>query len=154
MTMTAKQQDTLDKVYRLYADKAAQKTNESAAAYAKLQSLCKKWKLNFEAFVASKQQTSTTEKRSETAENKPSTVKSYMTSRRAFIIEVLNQNVWDKASLAEAIALHFPKYADLKKNLQAVSGTIYDLQRNYNADIKVCDLTGRIVFTSYRAKRK
>jgi hypothetical protein len=153
MKMTAAQKTKLDKVFALYNDNAAKQTEESNAAYAKLQELCKAYKVDFDAFLKSKDiEVPSSEKTENATSNSQTTVSTQ--SRRAFIIDCLKQGVFDKQTLAEAIALKLDKYADLKKNLQAVSGTIYDLRQNYDADLTVCDTTDRIVLKSCKPRRK
>lgn len=152
MKLSAKKKETLDKVYRLYNDNAAKQTKESQAAYEKLQHLCKTYKVDFDAFLKSKQSTAQTAKNA-TSEDKQAAAKPVNVSRRSFIIDCLKQGVFDKQSIAEAVALNLSKYSDLKKNLQAVSGTIYDLRRNYDADLTVCEETGRCLLKSYKTRR-
>ena len=145
MKLNSQQQGKLDKVFNLYNDNAAKKTKESDASLHKLQELCKSYKVDFADFMKSK---GVNVEKTEIEAPKVKTVKA---SRRNFIIVHMRENCWDKASLAEAIALHFPDcYADLKKNQQAISGTIYDLNSNKKASIAVCDADGRIVFKSMK----
>lgn len=143
MKISAQQQSKLDKVFALYNDSAAKETEESNAALAKLQELCSKYKIDFTQFMKSKGiEVQTTENVTSNA----SASVTVCTSRRAFIIAKMRENVWCKDSLAEAIALYFgDRYANLKKNKAAVSGTIYDVTSNGKLKVKVCDKTGRIV---------
>lgn len=155
--LNKKQAAKLDKIFNLYNDAAAKSTEESAAAYEDLKRCCEAFKYDFEAFLKSKGVTveKTNSATEETSASTDKQAKAPRVSRRDFIIKHIRENVWCKDSLAEAIALHFPgKYEDLKRNKGAVSGTIYDLTTNYNADITVCDKTGRIIFRSMKAKHK
>ena len=139
--MTKKQQQQLDKVFALYNDSAARETEESAAAYAKLQQLCKKYSVDFEAFLKSKGAGVETQEEAKAE----ATVVDFMRSRRAYIIEKLQTGLYDKATLAEEVALFFSQYGDMKKNKAAVSGTIYDLTQHGKASCRTCE-DGRLIF--------
>lgn len=143
--MTPAIQKKLDKVFNLYNDNAAKETKESEAALNKLQELCKKHKVDFDAFMSSKG--AAVETTENTTSDSTATVAAVVKSRRGFIISLLKEGIWDRKSIAEAIAENFPeRYVDLKKNSAAVTGTINDLRTNKAADITVCDATGRILY--------
>ena len=149
MKISAKQQSTLDKVFALYNDSAAQQTEESAAAYSKLRTLCDKYKVDFDAYLESKGAKKPEEPKAEAPPEEPKpTAPKVVKSRRGYIIVLMREGVWDRASIAEAVAIKFPDYSDLKKNAQAVTGTIGDLRTNKGADIRVCETDGRILFKS------
>jgi hypothetical protein len=145
--MNQKQQKQLDKIFRLYNDNAAKETEESNAALNKLRTLCEKYKVDFDAYIASKSEipakneaeNSAPEAENNTASNDVSKPRPTLKSRRAFIIEALQQGIWDRKTLAEAVAALFPQYQDLKRNAGAVTGTVNDLRQNKSWDIRCCD---------------
>lgn len=153
MKLNAAQQTKLDKVFNLYNDNAAKKTEESNAALRKLQELCAAYKVDFDAFMKSKGVDNTAAEKSNSATSDSTATVSTL-SRRAFIIRCMREGIWTKAEIAEAISLKLGKYQDYKRNMTAVSGTIYDLRQNYDADLTVCDMTGRIVLKSVKSRRK
>ena len=142
----AKVQNTLNKLYALYADSAAQKTQESSAAYAKMQSLCKKHSIDFESFMKSKNKLSDSADKdsANNADNDTSAEKRekkvfVFNSRRNAILQLVAQAMYSKADIAEAIVfLSNEKYANVKQNKKAVSGTIYDINAHTDKFIKCC----------------
>ena len=145
MTKT-KVQSTLNKLYALYADNAAQKTEESNAAYAKMQSLCKKHSIDFESFMKSKNKLSDSADKdsANNADNDTSAEKRekkvfVFNSRRNAILQLVAQAMYSKADIAEAIVfLSNEKYANVKQNKKAVSGTLYDVNAHTDSFIKCC----------------
>lgn len=146
--MTPAIQEKLDKVFALYNDPAAQETKESQAAYGKLRDLCKAHKVNFAAYMRKKNSEGKRDEKPESTTSEDSTTNAMtFKSRRGFVISLLREGLWDRKSIAEAVANYFPnRYTDLKKNAAAVTGTINDLRSNKGADITVCDATGRILY--------
>ena len=142
----AKVQSTLNKLYALYADSAAQKTEESNAAYAKIQSLCKKHSIDFDSFMKSKNKLSDSADKdsANNADNDTSAEKRekkvfVFNSRRNAILQLVAQAMYSKADIAEAIVfLSNEKYANVKQNKKAVSGTIYDINAHTDKFIKCC----------------
>jgi len=145
MTKT-KVQSTLNKLYALYADNAAQKTEESNAAYAKMQSLCKKHSIDFESFMQSKNKLSDSvdKDNANNADNDATTEKRekkvfVFRSRRNAILQLVAQAMYSKQDIAEAIVfLSNDKYSNVKQNKKAVSGTLYDVNAHTDKFIKCC----------------
>ena len=150
MKLNAKQQSKLDKCFALYNDSAAKTTEESEAAKEALKRLCEAYKVDFDAFMRSKQQSVNTDA-SDASTDASASVKNYMKSRRAFIIEKLQSCLYDKETLAHEIALFFAQYKDVKRNKTAISGTIYDLTTNDKATCKTCE-DSRLIFKLKRKK--
>lgn len=139
--MKANIKSKLEKLYALYNDDAAKATEESAAALAKIKALCKRHKVNFEDFMASMGHEEAKE------ETKPEPKVFVFKSRRNCIIELIREGCWDKRSIAEAVVfLSKGRYTNIKANLKAVSGTIYDLNAHGKGFIRTCPVDGRIVF--------
>lgn len=65
-------------------------------------------------------------------------------SRRATIIRLVQENIYDTLTLAEILQAF--SYPDLKANKKAVAGTLYDMQQNKAWDVRKCD-DGRICVT-------
>lgn len=136
----------LDKVYALYNDDAAKKTQESEAALNKLKDLCKKHKVDFEEYMKSKGQSEPAQEEAKETEG-PRPTPFVFRSRRNCIINLLREGIWDKAAIAEAVVyMSKGKYANLKQNMKAVSGTIYDLNAHSHTFVKTCE-TGRLYCT-------
>lgn len=71
-------------------------------------------------------------------EEAPKEVKTRPASRRGKIIEMLQENVWDIKSMAEALVAINPEWP-VAKNKAAISGTMADLRKNKGWIIKIDD---------------
>lgn len=124
-----KLKSTLTKVYA----HATQNKNENEAdnAKQKLDTLCKKHKINLADFIENCafdiNYTAEAEAEKDSAERKSAKVDIFR-SRRAFIISQVTSNIFDSETLAQAIKACFPKYDNISKNKSAITGTLYDLK--------------------------
>lgn len=73
------------------------------------------------------------------------TKNAHLRSRRAFVLDRLCSNVYDKHALAEEVTLFFSQFQNVKRNLQAISAICNDLRQMYDAEVIVCQADSRIV---------
>jgi hypothetical protein len=149
-TMDTKLANKLDKLFALYNDDAAKQSKESEAALNKIRNLCKKHKVDFEGYMAGKGVTVETPEAPKAEEPKteaPAAPKAFaFRSRRNTILLLVKEGMWDKKSIAEAIViLSKGKYDNVKQNLKAVSGTVYDINAHTDNFIKTAE-DGRLCF--------
>lgn len=156
--LNARTKSTLEKLYKLYNDEAAQESAESASAKHKIVDLCNKHNVNFEAFMremAAKHGNKEKEKAEAASDFDFVTQKqrnlrlaqARFKSRRNFIITCWAQGCFTKHDIAEAcVFVSSGKYSNVKSNLKAVSGTRYDLNAHHDVFLKICS-DGRCVVT-------
>lgn len=73
------------------------------------------------------------------------TKNAHLRSRRAFVLDRLCSNVYDKHALAEEVTLFFSQFQNVKRNLQAISSICNDLRQMYDAEVIVCQADSRVV---------
>jgi hypothetical protein len=125
---------TFEKLEKVYLHTAKNSNaNEAQNAKAKLETLCKKYKVDMQAFIAKMQDRHDIRSISEISEK---IRENMLKSRRNFIIENVTSNVFDSETLAQAIKACFTQYSDISKNKKAITGTLYDMQKKYNYTVK------------------
>jgi hypothetical protein len=131
MTISAKTKKTIEGVYNLAVKPGTEAEGENAKE--KLEKLCKKHKVRLADLIKDcKFDFDFSEKPANTgAENKP--------SRRSLIIAAIQEGGWTTAKLARHLKDTYAHLPDFKANKKAVAGTIYDMRRNKNWDIRISD---------------
>ena len=154
MTISAKEKSKASKYFNMFVDSAAS-VNEKNKAKEMLVKLLKKHKACITDFVdnidnetaklfdfSEKQETEV--KRNYKLTDNTLKQSNNKKSRRKLIIEMLKQNSFTKREIAQVLTSQY-KIADLKQNLKAVSGTIYDLQTHNTASFKIDSETDKVV---------
>ena len=145
--MTSKDKATCKKLHNMFIDKATS-DNEKSTAKTKLLNLLKKNKASLKDFVDNVDNASdfdfsevkTEAQRVYLLVDKSKKKANNKKSRRAIIISMLAENKHTKSEIASFL-LKTLQVADLKNNMKAVSGTIYDLSSNNKATFKIDDKT-------------
>ena len=142
--MTSKQKATARKLHNMFIDNATT-DNEKEVAKNKLIDMLKKHKASLSDFVDNvensdmfnfSEKVKVSVKRSYLLSDRSKKSGTNKKSRRAIIISMLKENKHTKLEIATFLLNTF-QVADLKNNLKAVSGTIYDLSSNNKATFKI-----------------
>ena len=156
MTISAKEKSKASKYFNMFVDNASS-DNEKNKAKEMLVKLLQKHKASISDFVdnvdnetaklfdfSEKQETEV--KRNYKLSNNTLKQSNNKKSRRKLIIEMLKQNSFTKREIAQVLTSQYA-IADLKQNLKAVSGTIYDLQTHNLASFKIDAETDKVTAT-------
>ena len=145
--MTSKQEATARKLHAMFINEKTS-VHEKSTAKTKLIDLLKKNKASLSDFVDSvdnakdfdfKEVASET-KRVYLLTDRSKKEATNKKSRRAIIISMLRENKHTKKEIAQFLLDTF-QTADLKNNMKAVSGTIYDLASHDKAKFKIDEKT-------------
>ena len=149
--MTSKQEATARKLHAMFIDSKTT-DNEKSIAKSKLTDMLKKNKASLSDFVDNVDNATdfdfkeavTLTKRVYLLTDRSKKEATNKKSRRAIIISMLRENKHTKKEIAQFLLDNF-KTADLKNNMKAVSGTIYDLASNKKASFKIDNETDKVI---------